>query len=37
MIAKGNFHGDGMKLAAYIVKGDPGERAFARAFQAWGQ
>src|SRR5258708_4030611 len=27
MIAKGNIHADGAKLAAYLVKGDPGERA----------
>jgi hypothetical protein len=27
MIAKGNFHGGGVKLAAYLVKGHPGERA----------
>lgn len=27
MIAKGNFHGDGQKLAAYLVKGHPGEEA----------
>ena len=27
MIAKGNFHSDGVKLAAYLVKGHPGERA----------
>src|SRR6516164_7756861 len=27
MIAKGNPHAHGVKLAAYLVKGDPGERA----------
>jgi hypothetical protein len=27
MIAKGNLHSDGIKLAAYLVKGHPGERA----------
>jgi hypothetical protein len=26
MIAKGNFHSGGVKLAAYLVKGHPGER-----------
>src|SRR2546423_4523466 len=27
MIAKGNTHGDGVKLAAYLVTGEHGERA----------
>ena len=27
MIAKGNIHSDGVKLAAYLMKGEPGERA----------
>ena len=27
MIAKGNFHAHGVKLAAYMMQGKPGERA----------
>ena len=27
MIAKGNTHGDGAKLADYLMQGGPGERA----------